>query len=474
MKTVIASLKPYFGYLICVISLFTASCGKQPTQLEQIKARGEITVITRNGPTTYYIEKDKETGLALELASRFAEYIGVSLNVIVAKNTDEVIKLLQEGSADFAAAALINNSINDSSIVFLPGHQWVTYQLVYRNGQRRPARLQDISPYKIHMAKASIPASLLQYLRENHPELEWEIHPDKDSQDLLEMLENGEIRYTIATSNELVITRHYYPEIRPALIVGTPMQLAWAFRQGKDHSLLKAAKKFQHELYESDGLADLIDYFYGQTGPFDYVDSRKFIDRYAVRLPEYRAIFEEAAAAYNLDWRLLAALSYQESHWNNRSLSPTGVRGLMMLTIITANSVGVSNRLDPMQSIHGGAMYLDRLMQKIPARISDPDRSWFALASYNVGFGHLEDARILTQRQGGDPDSWLDVKERLPLLSRKKWYQDTRFGYARGYETVRFVENIRRYYNILLQLTQAPIEPYQPQVETLYIDGMAL
>ena len=161
-------------------------------------------------------------------------------------------------------------------------------------------------------------------------------------------------------------------------------------------------------------------------------------------------MFQEIANAYELDWRLLAAIGYQESHWKPDASSYTGVRGIMMLTQKTATQLGLTDRLDPKQSIEGGARYFLQLRDRIPDRIEEPDRSWMALAAYNMGMSHLEDARVLTQKRGGDPDSWHDVNENLDLLSQEKWYSDLKFGYARGFEAKQYVENIRSYYDILI------------------------
>jgi membrane-bound lytic murein transglycosylase F len=162
-------------------------------------------------------------------------------------------------------------------------------------------------------------------------------------------------------------------------------------------------------------------------------------------------MFRQTAEKYNLDWHLIAAIAYQESHWNPRAKSPTGVRGLMMLTLDTAKEMGVTNRLDPAQSLEGGVAYFLKLKARLPERIQDPDRSLFALAAYNVGFGHLEDARILTVRNNKNPDLWVDVREHLPLLSKKKYYTTLKRGYARGNEPVIYVDNIQ-YYRSYLQL----------------------
>ena len=172
------------------------------------------------------------------------------------------------------------------------------------------------------------------------------------------------------------------------------------------------------------------------------------------RLPNYRKYFQQAALEYGIDWRLLAAMGYQESHWNHLAISPTGVRGIMMLTKSTAGEVGINDRTDPEQSIAGGALYFHQRIKKIPSRILEPDRTWMALASYNVGYGHLEDARTLTKQLGNNQDKWIDVKNHLPLLSEEKWHVQTRYGYARGQEPVNYVENIRNYYDLLVWMTE--------------------
>ena len=123
--------------------------------------------------------------------------------------------------------------------------------------------------------------------------------------------------------------------------------------------------------------------------------------------------------------------------------------------------MGVSNRLDPAQSIQGGGKYIVQVRDSLPESIQEPDRTWFALAAYNIGGGHLEDARKLAEREGLDPNKWLDVKQMLPRLSQKQWYTQTRYGYARGGEPVHFVANIRRYYDILTWVTQPQMEGQQ-------------
>ena len=194
---------------------------------------------------------------------------------------------------------------------------------------------------------------------------------------------------------------------------------------------------------------------------FDYVDMRKFKRRIRSRLPKYRSLFEKAGRETGLPWTLLAAQAYQESHWNPGAKSPTGVRGMMMLTRNTARSLGIENRLDAYASIRGGAQYLLRMLKRVPDTVQGKDRLWFALAAYNVGFGHLRDARTLATRQGKNPDLWRDVKAVFPLLMRKKYYKTLRYGYARGTEPVRYVQRIRNYRQVLEQEITGPVARLQ-------------
>ena len=178
---------------------------------------------------------------------------------------------------------------------------------------------------------------------------------------------------------------------------------------------------------------------------------RRFYHHIETRLPLYRRQFEEVARAYGTSWMLLAAQAYQESHWDRHAVSPTGVRGLMMLTRDTASSLGIQNRLDPAKSIEGGARYFRTLERRLPGHIGKPDRIWIALAAYNVGMGHIKDARRLARRMGKNPDAWQGLKTVLPLLARKPYYETLQYGYARGWEPVRYVKRIRAYHALLEQ-----------------------
>lgn len=169
------------------------------------------------------------------------------------------------------------------------------------------------------------------------------------------------------------------------------------------------------------------------------------------RLPQYRGQFEGVAKAYKISWTLLAAQAYQESRWDPHAVSPTGVRGIMMLTRDTASSLGIRNRTDPTKSIVGGARYFRDLEKQLPRHVGKADRIAIALAAYNVGMGHVKDAQILARRMGKNPYSWDALKTTLPLLTQKSYYETLQHGYARGWEPVRYVKRIRAYHALLEQ-----------------------
>ncbi len=181
---------------------------------------------------------------------------------------------------------------------------------------------------------------------------------------------------------------------------------------------------------------------------------KTFLNHIGTRLPNYRKEFQQAEKKTGISWVLLAAMSYQESKWNRHAISPTGVRGLMMLTRSTAADMGIQNRLDPKKSIAGGARYLSHLYKRLPHVPNGLDRMRLALASYNVGLGHVKDAQLLGKRLGKNPNRWSDLKAVLPLLAKKKYYKDLPHRYARGWEPVQYVTRIREYRKILDEVVE--------------------
>lgn len=456
-----------------LLPLLTTACSEPQNELQRIQSEGKLVVITRNAATTYFEGPNGPTGLEYDLASGFAEELGVKLEMTVAGNVSEVLTQLAAGNADMAAAGLTIIAPREQWAHFSTPYQQITQQLIYRSGHRRPKSLAKLNG-QLEIIAESSHAEQLRKLKSKYPKLSWIENSEVESEELLNLVWEKVLDYTIADSNEVAMNRRYYPELRIAFDISEPQPLAWAFPKSRDDSLHHAANAYFADLESSGRLAQLIDRYYGHLEDFDYVGTRTYMRHIQQRLPEFRAMFEYSGKEYDVDWRLLAAMAYQESHWDPAAVSPTGVRGLMMLTSATALELGVEQRADPVQSIRGGALYFSRLLKRLPDHITEPDRSWLAMAAYNIGYGHLEDARIITQQQGTDPDSWKEVRERLPLLHNRKWYRKTRFGYARGNEVVRYVENIRSYYDILVWLTDREEAKSQPLPKALEITNPAL
>jgi len=423
------------------------------TALEQVIDTGELRVITRNSPTTYYEGSDGPAGLEYDLAKMFADQLGVKLTLIVPNSFSDLLDDIKNGRAHLAAAGLSITESRKEVLKFGPSYQQVTEQLVYNIKHRRPKNLADTENGLLEIVAESSHQNTLISEQTNYPNLNWKSNEKLESEELLQLVSDEIIDYTIADSNEVILNQRFLLNLRAAFDIGEPKELAWAFPKNNDNSLYDVAVKFFEHIRINGELTRLMERAYGHAENFDYVGTLFFKRHIKSRLPKYQKMFEEAARINDIDWELLAAIGYQESHWNPKAISPTGVRGIMMLTQATAAQMGVKNRLIPKSSIDGGARYFASRLKKVNKKIEEPDRTWMALAAYNVGYGHVEDARIITQQQGKDPNKWIDVKQSLPLLAKRKWYKKTKHGYARGWEPVRYVENIRSYYDVLLWIS---------------------
>lgn len=456
----LARLRPYLLHRLTLLALITAllltTCSPKRTPWEQLQADGVLRLITYNSATTYYLGPEGETGFEYDLAKRFAEYLGVRLEVITADNPQDLIQRLLSNQAHIAAGLTITES-RKQQLDFGPALHSITQQLVYRAGQPKPKSLQaaiqrskgrllEVSPGSSHAEK-------LEGIENGNPALHWVENPYANSEELLYRVAEGEIDYTIAHSHLIKLSARYYPQIRVALDTDEAQQLAWALSPQDADKLLPLTKNFVKKIKKNGELERIIHRYFSETDNLGYVGAVKFAEHVGTRLPLYEEAFKTEAEKHQLDWRLLAAVGYQESHWKRHARSPTGVRGLMMLTKATAKQMGIKDREDPFQSIIGGARYLREQIDRQPPEITDPDRTWMGLATYNIGHGHMIDARELTRQLGGNPYHWIDVRRHLPLLMQARWHRRTKYGYARGREAMRYVANIRSYYDILRWMT---------------------
>lgn len=442
--------------LLAVIAVATfliwrATLGLPPTRLAQVQTSGVLKVASVYSRTTCYSGPNGLVGYECELAQGIAASIGANIEVLFVQTPADAVQAVLEGRAQLAAAALTSSLAQHDLLRFTRPVDRMAPQLVFRMGNRRPKVAAELDG-RLLVSEGAGHSSRIAMLTAAAPALKAETTNAYDAEDLLFQVARGELDYTIASSALVAINERYYPQILTAFDVGEPEDVVMAFKGGEDRSLYDAAERYLAGI-NGKQLARLHDRYYGHVEELDYFSAVQVGNHMLTRLPRYRAMFQRSGERHGIDWRLLAAIGYQESHWDPAAISYTGVRGLMMLTGDTASRYKIADREDPAQSIEGGARVLADLLDKVPPEVPEPDRTWMALAGYNQGLGHLLDARELTARRGGDNLHWVDVRDTYPLLSRPRWVQKLKYGFARGREAVDFVTNVRAYLDLITMLS---------------------
>lgn len=405
-----------------------------------------------------------------ELAQLFAEQLHVTLNTLT-MSQDQAVTALQQHRAHLAAIAL-RRETDIPALQFGPIYQNVRELAVCNHDRPAPKKLADLAARKLGVVTGSAQEATLREAQVNLSSLQWQSRQQFTPRELLAEVAEGTLDCAAANELQLADAHNYHPNLFAALEIGAPSKLAWGFPKDADPELLNQARIFFDRIQQDGTLNRLLDRYYGHNSRLDRQDAAAFIISIRTVLPHYRRMFEEAASITGDDWRLLAALAYQESQWDPNATSRTNVRGMMMLTEDTADRMKLSNRLDARESIIAGAKYLMLLKDQMPERIPEPDRTWLALAAYNQGYGHLEDARILTRRAGLDPDSWSNVKKWMPRLNQPGYYETLKRGYARGGEAVILVENIRNYYDMLQRLEPEQTSIYPESISYQLIESL--
>lgn len=404
------------------------------SQLEKIRQSGELTVAVLGAPP---VDKDTDSqpeNLDFELAQRLADRLGVKLRYVQANSRRELIGLITHHEADFIATALPVTEERKHTLRFSTPFRRLTEKVVYRTNPKQdsptPTVFRDIPSSQ---DGASDSASY-------------------DLKDRLRMVNDGLLDYTVVPSDQIVRMQRNYPNIGVAFELGEPQMLAWAFAKSDDASLYDEVFAFFEEITRDNTLTRLTKQYEAAWITTDTLEDTALKSRVRQRLPHFQALFQKAGQKFDIDWRLLAAIAYQESQWDAHAVSAEGVRGMMMLTGDTARELNVTDRFDVNQSIRGGAEYLHEILEGLPGPIQGQDRVWLALAAYNIGYNHIDRARRIAAQQGRDPNSWEGVKAVLPKMGKK-----TALSFkerARGRLAVHYVENICRHYDLLVWLTE--------------------
>jgi peptidoglycan lytic transglycosylase F len=411
----------------------------------------------RPGPTTWFVgPKGDAAGLDRDLAELFASQLGLPLRVVSVDSPSQLIASVASGEAQIGAGGLYPPSPDDllnpaSSLLFTRGYYTAEPVLVYNTEGFKPESWSDLTGEIVGIVEATGLEAALGKVRSDHPDVQWRPLVLPAAEGLIEQVSEGSLGYAVVASNEAAAARNVFLNVEIAFSIGPKQDLVWFLPAGETELRSKADDFF--ELIIADGtLQRLIDRYFGYAQRVQRIDASTFRHRIRNVLPAYASVFHQAQQQTGIEWRLVAAIAYQESHWDPQATSETNVRGMMMLTEETARRLRVVDRLDARQSVVAGARYLADLKKALPTRIAEPDRTWIALAAFNIGIGHLEDARVLAARRKLNPDSWSDLKKTLPLLAQANHADDTKYGVARGGQAVVFVETVRAYYDVLLRL----------------------
>ncbi len=424
-------------------------CSKESSKLKQIKSNGILRIALVADPPHYFPNKVKERGYDFELVSHYATSIDVELEIIKTNTSNEIIFLLNQGKVDIGilGSSPEFDQKNIKNVVAYNNSKW--YVIGSRANRQLPKSIDSIEPNTMIVADESNASFILHSIKEDYPSLLWDELKNTNVRGILEKINENHSKISIISEDIYAYYQYLFPETKKIFVLPIKYPSRWLVKNNNNLSFLYSINSFFNKYKQNGKLEKIGKTYYEHLNAFDYIDIRYYLKRINKKLPKYKKYFIEAAKNSALDARIIAAVSYQESHWNRKARSPTGVRGMMMLTLDTAKRVGVKNRLNAEQSILGGAKYLKILYESLSDTIKEPDRLWFTLAAYNIGLGHVEDARTITKSQGDNPNSWIDVEKHIPKLSQKKWYKKTKYGFARGHEPIEFVKRVRRYYDIL-------------------------
>jgi len=441
----------------CLAVMLATACGRIAPPQET----GELVVAIRESPAFFQDRGEGTSGFDHDLISAFARHLGVKLRFIKAADPFELGDLALAGRVHLAASLPLGNETLSYSVPIRTVGQWI----VGHGDAAGPGSLGDLAGKPVEVLAGSALATTLRGLDEkSRPEV-IEV-PGANEMDLLERVAQRRASLAAVHDIHLDVGVNFYPELSPLLQLPGKLELGWAFGGREADRLRASADQFITAARTDGTLNRLVDRYFGHIKRIDAPGIERFIDDAKKRLPQWRPHFQAAQDLTGIDWRLLAALAYQESKWDPLATSPTNVRGMMMLTEDTADYLRVKNRLDPVESIRAGARYLAELIEQVPASAGNPDRTWLALSAYNLGMGHFRGARAMAPRFKRNPDNWYDMKAVLPQLSRPEIYARLKSGRARGGEAVIMVENIRSYYDVLCRFEPAHVSPF-PLTTTL-------
>lgn len=449
-------------YIIFIfLFLFNSSCDINPKkenadEFYKIIKRGKLVAVTSSNAYGYYVYRGHTAGFHYELLQKFAKELNLDFEIIAVSDIDDMYKMLEEGKADIIAFNLIPQekfstavsytepiyttkqvvvqrraeivNLNDSKLKFIDSPKDLLGKLLY---------IRNSAGYENQLNKISLEYGAKIYTQTANQNLSVE--------DLIQMVAEGDIDYTIAEKNIAELNSAYYYNIQNAPILDENTEISWAVNKS-NHKLLDVFNKWLIEYKKSKDFAFIYHKYFENKSGFKNRLISEFSSKNKGKISMFDEMFKKFAEKIDWDWRLLASLVYQESKFDAAVVSQAGAVGLMQIMPQTALKFGAENLFDPNESMKAGVaylIYLDRLWEK---SVKNPEeRVKFILASYNIGPGHIIDAQLLAKKYNHKPDVWKDNVEKFLLLkSKPEYYNDevVKNGAAIGFETVKFVDEI--------------------------------
>ena len=438
----------YFIYLSYL--LHHRALGPTPGTLERIQQSGVLRLITTRSLNNFYLYKGEPAGFEYEMAKEFARFLHVDLDVVT-PGWNNLLTYLNLGKGDFVGASMSITRERVEKVAFSIPYMEVQQQVIHHSLVFGPKDVEDLAFRTVHVRRDTSYHYRLEEIKASGIDVRYILHDNVPTEDLIAMVHDREIKFTIADSNIARLNQRYMPDIRVGIPIQRKESIAWAVRKD-DSEMLQEINRFFLYARETGKLKEIVNKYYGQPKEFNVSEIKTFHKRIQKHLPEYRDIIKSQSEKHGFDWRLVAAVVYQESRFDPAAKSRTHVEGLMQVTRAAASEMGIEDRLDPIQSIQAGIKYLNQMYERFEEIEDNYQRLLFALASYNVGWGHVLDAMAIAEDKGLDPRMWNSLKQTLPLLSKPEIYKKTKHGYARGWEPVRYVERILAWYDILKQM----------------------
>jgi membrane-bound lytic murein transglycosylase F len=423
--------------------------------LSGLKKRQRLRMITRNGAATYYLYRGSPFGFEYELMHRFARQQGMRLDIVIPDDNESLIPWLNEGRGDVVAAMLTVTPERGERAGFTRPY-FHDEEVVVTRSDDNINDIQDLDGRTVFIRKSSSYYRTFRQLQAKVSGMRVKFAPeDMQTDEILQRVDEGSEDITICNQELLEIEQTYGRKLKAAIPVGGETNIAWAVRKSNPE-LLAALNRFIKKEYRGLFYNVQKQRYFKDSKVIARADSPWRLDK-SGRISPFDDIVRKYAARNNLDWRLIVAQIYKEYRFHTKKRSWSGAEGLMQLLPRAAREVGVDGKLsDPETSIKAGVRYLRRMIDLFDPKLSLQTRIRFGLASYNAGRGHVLDARRLARRQGLSPDIWYgNVERAMLLLSKRKYYSKSRFGYVRGSEPVDYVREIEdRYFSYIKQLPE--------------------